>query len=337
VTRLGALLLSGWVLLLGGCAIAPPVAYDRAGLAQRQPPRLTLDQVPFFPQERLQCGPAALATALVYQGVETRPEALEPLLFIPAREGTLALELKAAPRRFGLIAPRLDGSLEALLDTLAEGYPVVVLQNLGLDWLPQWHYAVVVGYDLPEQTLLLNSGEHRHYRLAIGTFLHTWARAKQWAVVPSHPARPPTSVTPEALLDEATALEQLGHYREAVSLYTQLQGRLPDEPLVPFGLANSLHALGEPTALAHYLDLVEQHPQFVWGWNNLAFALAAEGCGTTARTAIACAVRLAPQQAAIIASQEELAREELAKASGEDAAHCHRLPRCGYEPERGPE
>ena len=27
---------------------------------------------------------------------------------------------------------------------------LLVLQNLGLSWLPRWHYAVVVGYDLAE-------------------------------------------------------------------------------------------------------------------------------------------------------------------------------------------
>ncbi|EPU4601474.1 PA2778 family cysteine peptidase, partial [Pseudomonas aeruginosa] len=51
----GALLLAA---LLGGCAQPPRLPPESAAL----PARVELRDVPFFPQEAYQCGPAALAT-----------------------------------------------------------------------------------------------------------------------------------------------------------------------------------------------------------------------------------------------------------------------------------
>ncbi|MET0987939.1 MAG: hypothetical protein ABW034_21275, partial [Steroidobacteraceae bacterium] len=67
------------------------------------PERVELEQVPFFPQAEYQCGPAALATVLEAAGVATTPDALVPIVYLPARKGTLQTELVAATRRFDRI------------------------------------------------------------------------------------------------------------------------------------------------------------------------------------------------------------------------------------------
>jgi len=54
----------------------------------------------------------------------------------------------AAARRNGFVAIELAPNLSDLLAEIAAGNPVVVLQNLALDWYPAWHYAVAIGYDL---------------------------------------------------------------------------------------------------------------------------------------------------------------------------------------------
>ena len=46
----------------------------------------------------------------------------------------------------------LKGGIHSVLPEIAAGNPVLVLQNAGWSWLPVWHYAVVIGYDLPKIT-----------------------------------------------------------------------------------------------------------------------------------------------------------------------------------------
>jgi hypothetical protein len=56
------------VWLIAGCASRGPIlanSLDRAGV----PANVDLVDVPFFPQEEYQCGPAALATVLSYSGL----------------------------------------------------------------------------------------------------------------------------------------------------------------------------------------------------------------------------------------------------------------------------
>lgn len=45
----------------------------------------------------------------------------------------------AAARRHGAVAYVLPDRLDALLEEITAGHPVVVLQNLGLQWIPSWH------------------------------------------------------------------------------------------------------------------------------------------------------------------------------------------------------
>ena len=133
--------------LVSGCA-APQVA----GLLERPPrdlpPSAEIATTPFYAQEDYQCGPASLAALLNHAGRDATPASLAPQVYLPARQGSLQAELLAATRRHGLLAYVLEPRLEALLREIAAGAPVLVLQNLALDWAPQWHYAVAIGYDL---------------------------------------------------------------------------------------------------------------------------------------------------------------------------------------------
>ena len=62
-------------LLLQGCAgLWPQTAELREGLPQGLPLRTELAQVPFFPQDEYQCGPAALATVLASAGAKVTPD-----------------------------------------------------------------------------------------------------------------------------------------------------------------------------------------------------------------------------------------------------------------------
>ncbi|MGH6900262.1 MAG: PA2778 family cysteine peptidase, partial [Geminicoccaceae bacterium] len=189
---------------LAACA-TPEVAALRAdggGL----PPRAEIAGVPFHPQREQYCGPAALATVLGWSGLPASQDAIAAAVYTPGREGTLGHDLVGAARRHGRLAvPVAD--LPALLREVAAGQPVLVLQNLGLGWYPQWHYAVVVGYDLAAGELALRSGEERRRVVSLDTFARTWARGDRWAIVVLPPDALPASAAQEAVTRAAAGLE----------------------------------------------------------------------------------------------------------------------------------
>ena len=179
---------------LGGCAAWLPPSQTRALLTQAPaslPLRVERETVPFFSQTPYHCGPAALATVLVDAGLAASPEALADAVFLPAREGSLQTEMLAGARRQGALAYRVPGELNVLLNEVAAGHAVVVLQNLGLALAPRWHYAVLVGYDLERREVVLRSGTTRRELMGLATFEHTWARGGHWAFVALPPGRWP--------------------------------------------------------------------------------------------------------------------------------------------------
>lgn len=279
------------VLFLVGCASVHP--WPKAASGVNSESFVQLD-VPFFPQERYQCGPAALATMLASQSVPVTAEALVPKVYLPGREGSLKVELVAAARQYGmLVYPLAD-----LTDMLAEidsGHPVIVMQNLGFDWFPQWHFAVVIGYDSSEEELILHTDTRRANRQPLGVFYRTWDRAGQWAAVMLPAGDIP--VTAEALpyLESAHDLESTGQQAPAFAAYQAAVARWPGEPAALLGMGNIAYAQQKwSDAARHYLGTVEKFPRLAPGWNNLAHALARSGCASQSVEALACANELRP-------------------------------------------
>ena len=260
-------------LVLGGCAAWLPPPQTRALLTAPPaglPPKAERDSVPFFPQTPFHCGPAALATVLSDAGLPTLPDALADSLFLPAREGTLQTEMLAGARRQGALAYRLPGTLPALFTEVAEGRPVVVLQNLGLGIAPRWHYAVLVGYDLSKREVVLRSGTTRREAMALETFELTWARGGHWAIVALPPGRLPAAVTKQEALSAAIGFERSAAPALAARAYETLLSRWPGLLLAQLGLGNTRLAAGDRNGAAQaYTQAAERHDSAV-AWNNLA-------------------------------------------------------------------
>ena len=177
-----------------------------------QPPANVARQVElvntaFFPQQRYQCGPAALATVLTGVGVNTSPESLETQVYLPGRKGSLQVELLAATRHYQLLPVQLPPRLESIILELAAGKPVLILQNLAFSWAPRWHYAVVVGYDLDARELVLRSGTMKRRVTPFATFERTWQRSGYWAVAVVTPDQVPASASALAYLEAVHAFE----------------------------------------------------------------------------------------------------------------------------------
>jgi tetratricopeptide (TPR) repeat protein len=272
---------------------APAVADGLPGVAgDHLPVRAEVAGVPFYPQTGNDCGPAALAMVLGWSGVPARPEDVASQVMTPGREGSLGQDLVAAARRSDRLAVPVQG-IEPLLAELAAGHPVLVLQNLGLDWYPQWHYAVAIGYDLEAGTLTLHSGAEAGEVMSLATFARTWQRAEQWALAVLPPDSLPIMADQASMLRAAAGLEDAGRYDAAVSAYAAILGRWPDSLAALIGLGNTRYAAGQLAgAEAVFRTAVSFHPNEPAAWNNLAHVLAEQGELTEALAAAKRAVDL---------------------------------------------
>lgn len=276
---------------LAGCA-APQVASLIERPPAELPPRVELERTPFFPQQDYQCGPAALATVLAQAGAEATPEALVSQVYVPGRKGSLQAEMIAAARRQGLLAYPLAPRLEDALREVADGTPVIVLQNLSLAWSPIWHYAVLIGYDVPRQEVILRSGVTRRLTMPMSTFEHTWARSDYWAMIAVPPDRVPVTAVEADYVRAAVALERVAP-PAARRAYHAALARWPENYVARMGSGNTAYAARDLVAAeSEYRLATRDHPETPDAWNNLAQALLELGRKEEAAAAARRAVEL---------------------------------------------
>ncbi len=253
-------------------ACATPAAVERAQRRSALPDRAEVAGVPFEAQDALYCGPAALAMALSWSGPVVTQAALAPAVFTPGRAGTLQPDLVAAARGHGRLAvPVAD--LGDLLAELAAGHPVLVLQNLALDWWPVWHYAVAVGYDRVAGDLVLRSGPEARHEVSLATFERTWARAGHWGLVILPPDLLPASADEAAVVRAAAALERTDLAAARVA-YDAILERWPDSRGALLGRGNARYAEGDLAGAERaFRRAAAADPGSGAAWNNLAQVL----------------------------------------------------------------
>lgn len=266
------------VLLLAGCGMLIPQTVGlRSDWPEGVPRAVELARVPFFPQEDYQCGPAALAMVMNHAGEPVRPEALVDEVWLPSRHGSLQLEMLAAPRRHGLVSYRLAPRLSDLLREVAAGNPVVILQDAGL-LLPEWHYAVVNGFDYATGTIYLRSGLQARQAMPFSYFERTWRAGNYWAMVVTPPDRIAATATEERWLEALLGLARGKRNEATVRGYRAALAHWPDSLPAAVGLANHLHEAGRLDEAARVLHAaLQRNPDSVILLNNLAQTLSDQG------------------------------------------------------------
>ena len=157
------------------CAACAPIPEDIRELPESS--FIELDQTPFYPQERYQCGPAALTTVLAMSGADVRLDDIVDKVYLPGREGSLQLELIAATRSSGRLPYVIDGTMAAIRKELWAGRPVLILHGRRDTVIPVRHGrrlhsrlpgSTLVEYDCGHQDLPVGS---ERYWADISSFL----------------------------------------------------------------------------------------------------------------------------------------------------------------------
>ncbi|HET9580711.1 MAG TPA: PA2778 family cysteine peptidase [Usitatibacter sp.] len=276
--RLAGVLLF-FAFVLGGCAhIVPQSVQLTESWPAELPPKVELADVPFFAQDDYQCGPTALATTLRHAGVPVVPDDLVREVYLPARHGSLQVEMIAAPRRHGLVSYQLDGSLETVLREVAAGNPVIVLQDFGVWPVKIWHYAVVIGYERDSHRVIMRSGLNRRQEAPFAALEYTWKGSDRWAMVALSPQRIPATAQAERYTQAVVDFARVASPQAARRAYEAVLARWPGNVAAQVGLSNILYSAGDLKGSEALLrDAAARHPESVPVLNNLAQVLSDQG------------------------------------------------------------
>ncbi|MGD8616114.1 MAG: PA2778 family cysteine peptidase [Gammaproteobacteria bacterium] len=279
-------------LLICACAARTPVL-TAEHLGAAAPDQVELVDTPFIAQERYQCGPASLAMLLQQAGVDVTAEVLVRQVYLPERKGSLQAEMVATSRRYQRIPYVIDPDIESLAADLRRGSPVLVLQNLGLKSAPVWHYAVVIGYSVEDDLIILRSGTRERQLMPGWLFVKTWNSAENWGMVLLPPGQLPARPDRDRYLRAVAAAERHIDPEAALKAYDAALEQWPNDSVGLFGRANALHTLGKlEEAEQAYRHLLAENPGHVAALNNLAEVYMDLGCYREADSAIRRALML---------------------------------------------
>lgn len=270
-------------------------------------------QVPFYPQQEFFCGPTTLSEVAGFYGINKSPDDIAPATFTPGLDGTLQIEMAAATRQLGMVAYEQRATMSQLLSLVADDIPVIVLQNNSVAWLPQWHYAVVIGYDLKAKEVVLHTGVTEAHRLNFSTFERTWRRANYWML-----AMLPADKTSEQLdpFIYTKACQDLINTRQTATGITALTTATKQWPdyWLPYFLLGNHYFSSQPVTAANWfeqgLGVAQQQVSYL---NNYAVLLSELGCHSKATALIEQALQLAPADSNLLDSQQQISTAQQAE------------------------
>ncbi|MBB3182941.1 hypothetical protein FHR95_000465 [Halomonas fontilapidosi] len=280
----GVLALVLMMLNIAGCASTPELSESTS---QKLPQQTLLEEVPFHGQRDYQCGPASLAMVLNASGVPVDLDTLIPQVFLPGREGSVQPEMLATTRRHGRIPFVINGGFDALLTEIDAGHPVVVMQNLSLPTWPVWHYAVAIGFDREEETLILHSGMEPERMTSFTRFDATWARSDRWAFIALPPGDLPATTDAKSALEAIADFERVQGAKAAIPAWEAFVARHPTQAMGHFALGNARNAIGDSQgAIEAFEDAVKADSGLAVAWLNLGLLHRELGEGDKAHEAL---------------------------------------------------
>ena len=165
------------LLLLSSCVTAQqiPQTHDMH----------VISDVPFFPQEDYECGPASLASILTYWNIHAEPEEIGRKIFSTSARGTLTIDMMLYAQKKGLHVQQFKGSIDALRNYVDSGYPLIVLVDYGISLFQMNHFMVVTGYS--NRGVIVHSGQFQNKLLLEKDFLAAWKKTDYWTLLIKKP------------------------------------------------------------------------------------------------------------------------------------------------------
>jgi tetratricopeptide (TPR) repeat protein len=211
------------------------------------------------------------------------------------------------------------------LSLLAENIPVIVLQNNAIALFPQWHYAVVIGYDLDSAELILHTGVTEAHRLIFSTFERTWQRAQYWmlAMLPSD--KTSKHLDPFIYAKACQDLISTQQSSAGVAALKTATQQWPDYWL-PYFLLGNYYFSTQPLAAANWfakgLPFAQQEVSYL---NNYAMLLSELGCDIKAKELIAQALNIVPDDSNLQDSENQILLKATYRGAQQQGPKC-RLP-----------
>ncbi|WP_168171477.1 PA2778 family cysteine peptidase [Lacimicrobium sp. SS2-24] len=293
-----------WVFL-SGCQ-SPPQTERLLTTPPEIAQQHLIPDVPFYPQQQYFCGPTTLSEVASFYGLESPPQEVARNTFVPELEGSLQIEMIAAARQLGLVAYAQRGNLNQLLSLVAENMPVIVLQNNAIPLFPQWHYAVVTGYDLDTSEIILNSGITEQHHLNFSTFERTWQRGNYWMLIMLPGDKASDHLDPFVYTKACQDLLNTNQHDIGIAALMTATTQWPEYWLPYFLLGN--HYFSEQPLLAEKwfakgLSFARQEVAYL---NNYAILLSELDCNDDALQLIQAALAIHPEETNLLDSQRQI-------------------------------
>lgn len=260
------------IFLLSGC-VTPAVQTefllnDRGDL----PSSYVIEDVAFVDQTIGFCGPATLTMAMGAAGEKVQIEDLAKQVYTPGFHGSVQSDMISASRRQGMMAVPIH-NLSALLKEISAGHPVIVFENLGFAWAAQWHYALVLGYDLNRQEIIMHSGHQSYVRQDMKIFERSWMLGEYWGLVVLPAGQIASTENEQDHVAAAVGLELANKTIAAQKSYQKILEIWPNNLIALIGLANVVYTNGDYPQAIHLLQrAIVAHPKSAAAQFNLAVA-----------------------------------------------------------------
>lgn len=285
--RLYCLLL---ILFFVSCATRTPVA-DR--LTRKNPAPVEISHVPVIPQKDYHCGPAALATVMQFQGKSITAEEAAGELFHKKLKGSFFTEMKGRARREGFLALEVN-DLESAFAEIRDGNPIIILENNGFRFFPQWHFSVLTGIRPEGPDVVLHRGDKTSEVRDMRMFERAFILGGKRALLLLPPGKMSTTVSEKNHVDEAVLLESLGKIPEARDTYLSILKRWPGNVVARLGASNTHYALKEKDKALQVLREIPQENALIL--HNTAIIQSELGFITIARKTAQRAMELAGKE-----------------------------------------
>lgn len=132
--------------------------------------------VPFNPQEDYYCGPSSLASVMQFYGKGITQDEIAKEVYRRDLGGSIAIDLMLFARKMGFRAELMEGNMQIVEDSIKNGKPLIVLVDIGWFFYSRPHFAVVVGYDLEKNSIIVNSGRNKEYEYEMEEFIRIWKK-----------------------------------------------------------------------------------------------------------------------------------------------------------------